>query len=49
MGRVQRYGPGLVQILPEKDLPRGAVQVGHFDAVRLRVSPVELAAEPVAG
>lgn len=49
MSRVQRYCPGLVEILPEEHLTRGAVQVGYFDAVRLRVGPVEFVSEPVAG
>lgn len=46
---VQGDGPRLVKVLPEEDLPGRPIEVGHLDAVGLRVCPVQLLADPVAG
>lgn len=46
---VQGDSPWLVQVLPEKDLPGRPVEIGHLDAVGLRVCPVQFLANPVTG
>lgn len=46
---VQRDGPGLLHVLPQQHLAVRPVQVGHLDAGRPRVRPVELVVDPVDG
>lgn len=43
----QRYGPRLVQVLPEQHSAMTGVQAGHLDLIGIRVGPVQFAAEPV--
>ena len=46
---VQGDGAGLLHALPEEDLAVRPVQVGHLDAGRPGVGPVQLVVDPVDG
>lgn len=46
---VQRDGSGLLHVLPQQHLTVRPVQVGHLDAGRPRVCPVQLVVDPVYG
>lgn len=44
---VEGDGSRAVQVLPDKNFPHGAIQVGNFNAVGSRVGPVDLPADRV--
>ena len=46
---VQSDGPWLIEIIPKQNLPEGTIEVGHFDAIHLRVGPVDVSCDPVTG
>lgn len=44
---VEGNGPRAVQVLPDENLPHGAIQVGDLDAIGSSVGPVDLPADGV--
>jgi hypothetical protein len=45
---VEGNGSGLIHALPEQDFPVRSIQIADFNAVGLRVGPVQLLPQPIA-